>query len=48
MAERIKELLDNPSQRLLMARNAEKRYWEKYSKDVVVKMYETLYADILN
>ena len=48
LAVKIKDLLNVPGQRNLLAENAQKVYWKKYSKDVVVKMYEDLYFDVLS
>ncbi len=42
----ISSLLDNSSQRHFLRKNGEELYWQKYSRDVVVKQYEELYQNI--
>ncbi len=42
----ISTLLDNSSQRDFLKKNGEELYWQKYSRDVVVKQYEELYQKI--
>ena len=46
LAAAILELLADLTQRDLLKKNGEELYWQKYSKDVVVKQYEELYQNI--
>jgi len=46
LAVAISSLLDNSSQRDFLKKNGKELYWQKYSRDVVVKQYEELYQKI--
>ena len=47
LAATIQCLLANPAHRALLAKNAEERYWKKYSKAVVVESYENCFLEIV-
>ncbi len=42
----ITSLLNNPAQRDFLKKRGEELYWQKYSRDVVVKQYEEMYQKI--
>ena len=48
LAEAIQRLLADPAQRILLVKNAEELYWEKYSEKIIIGQYEKLYSEILH
>ena len=47
LAEAIQSLIADTKQRTELRDNAEKQYWDQYSKKVIVKLYEDFYGQIL-